>query len=185
MLLFPTAGIAWRLCRCLLIDAGCDVNQTHVSGYTALHTVVLHGGKASIVHALLRGGADPNIADRYGYTPCHFADTVEMLKLVLENGGDPRKKNDDHMLPLHHRELHDGNVEHLRPLYEAWTPHRLLPRWEVKAFPLYVDQCEGFRDGVFALLLSKEVGMEILEYVAEMQRREMWWPVIFDMVGYM
>ena len=34
-------------------------------------------------------------------------------------------------------------------------------------------------------MIPKEVGMEIVAYVAEMHRKEMWWPVVFDVSPYM
>jgi hypothetical protein len=34
-------------------------------------------------------------------------------------------------------------------------------------------------------MIPQDVGMEIVEYVAEMHRRDMWWPVLFDMEPYM
>ena len=58
----------------MLLDAGCDVNhQVDGNGWTALNSVVLSGGKASIVEVLFRSGANPNIANEYGDTPCHIA----------------------------------------------------------------------------------------------------------------
>ena len=72
----------------------------------------------------------------------------------------------------------------------------MLPRWTPSAFALYIDQCDGFRDAIFTLLLClrtyrhvipKEVAMMVVEYVAEMHRNEMWWPAHqgFDMRPYM
>ena len=177
-------------------DAGCDVNQVNSDGRTALHWVLFIGGKVSIGEALLRAGTGPNIANKWGFTPCHWARTVEVLELLLRAGGDLRKKNDDGMTPFQYRQIFGGNEEHLRPIYEAWTPHRMLPRWEVKIFPLYIEGSSPFGDAIITLLLClrryrhmipKEVGMEIVEYVAEMHRREMWWPTWqdFDMRDYM
>jgi len=58
-----------------LIDAGCNVNQRDLFGSTVLPFCVPEQEvtQLSIVKALLRGGADPNIADLYGRTPCHRA----------------------------------------------------------------------------------------------------------------
>ena len=119
-----------------------------------------------------------------------------MLEMLLEAGGDLWKKNNDGMTPFQFRQRCHGGAEHLRPIYEAWTPHRLLPRWTPSAFPLYVEGSSPFGDVIMTLLLClrryrhvipKEVGMEIVEYVAEMHRREMWWPSWqdFDMEPYM
>ena len=116
-----------------------------------------------------------------------------MLEMLLEAGGDLRKKNNWGETPFQCRQQY-GNVEHLRPIYQAWTPHRMLPKWTPSAFPLYIEGSSAFGQVIITLLLClrryrhvipKEVGMEIVEYVAEMHRREMWWPVLFDMEPYM
>ena len=108
-----------------------------------------------------------------------------MLEVLLRFGGDLRVRNDDGMTPFQFQ----GSPADLCPVHEVWTPHRMLPKWRVTVFGRYNDCCNGFRDGVFALLLclmryrhlfSREVGMQIVEYVAEMHRKEMWWPVEFD-----
>ena len=175
----------------MLIDAGCDVNQADEKGNTALNWVIYGRGKVSVVEALLRGGVDPNIANKKGYTPCHFAQTVDKLGLVLDAGGDPREKSDSDVTPFQYRRWMDGsdNVKHLRAIYEAWTPHRMLPRWRAYAFPLYIEQCSGFKQGIITLLLClrryrhmipKEFGTMVVEYVAEMHRKEMWWPAWED-----
>ena len=100
---------------------------------------------------------------------------------MLDAGGDPRKKNYDDETPFQHRQRMFGGAEHLRPIYEAWTPHRMLPRWTPSAFPLYIEGSSPFGEVIITLLLClrryrhmipKEVGMEIVEYVAEMHRKE-------------
>ena len=53
----------------MLIDAGCDVNQVNKTGETALMRTSGLRGNVSIVEALLRGGASPNVADDDGFTP--------------------------------------------------------------------------------------------------------------------
>ena len=115
--------------------------------------------------------------------------------MLLNAGGDLRAKSRNGMTPFRYRRA-CSDVEHLRPIYEAWTPHRMLPRWTPAAFLLYTERCDGFRDAVMTLLLCllryrriipPEVGMVIVEYVAEMHRNEMWWPAWedFDMQEYM
>ena len=146
--------------------------------------------------ALLRAGSDPNFANDERYTPCHWTLSAGMLTLLVNAGGDLRRKSKLDETPFQFRKRVDHNVEHLRPIYEAWTPHRMFPRWTPSAFPLYIDQCDGFKSAIVSLLLClrryrhvipKEVGMEIVEYVAEMHRKEMWWPSYedFEMAQYM
>ena len=191
----PCCGNSLEIVQ-MLIGAGCDVNQADDCGWTALNSVVLDEGRVSIVEALLRGGADRNIASRGGFTSCHCANSSEVLKLLLNAGVDPRKENSDGMTPSHYRQLEDGDVGSLRPIYEAWTPHRMLPKWTPSSFPLYVEQCSGFKSAIITLLsclrryrhiIPKDVGKMIIEYVAEMHRKEMWWPSYqdFDMEPYM
>ena len=117
-------------------DADCDVNQVNRGGWTSLHWAVWDNLREDpcIVGALLKGGANPNIANEDEHTPCHFAKTVESLELLLDFGGDLRLEDEDGETPFQYHLRPD----HLRPLYEAWTPHRMLPRWDAKAFPLYI-----------------------------------------------
>ena len=186
----PALGTSLEIVQ-MLLCAGCDVNQARVGGWTALDYV---GSNASIADALLRGGANPNFAaNEWRFTPCHSAGTVEKLELLLRYGGDLRLKNSKGRTPFQFLKRYN-NVEHLRPVYEAWTPHKMLPRWSVDAFPLYIDCCDAFREAIITMLLClrrhrhvipKDVGMRIVQYVAEMHRMEMWWPVLIDMRNYM
>ncbi len=174
----------------ILIDAGCKIDDVNALGDTTLSLVVSYqiysGNKdVSMVKALLRAGANPNITDVWGETPCHNATTVEVLELLLYAGGDPRVVCKAGKTPYQKQRHLRGGAQQLRPVFEAWTPHRMLPMWKPSAFPLYVEECDGFKRGIFMLLLClrryrhmipKEVGMMIVHYVAEMHRREMWWP---------
>lgn len=76
-----------------------DVNMAKSSGFTALFYAVEHGNP-SIVQALLRRGADPNVIarqpDSYGNTPLHYGCLLEKSKhveLLLEYGANPYLKN--------------------------------------------------------------------------------------------
>lgn len=53
-----------RAVRRQLLDRGTDVNARHRGGWTALH-VAAANGHATVVDALLRHGADPNLPDQY------------------------------------------------------------------------------------------------------------------------
>ena len=115
-----------------------------------------------------------------------------MVELLLQFGVDLRFVNNDGRAPFQH--LFDDNVEQIRPIYETWTPHRMLPRWTPSEFPLYIECSSAFRDAIITLLLClrryrhvvpKEVGMRIVDYAAEMHRREKWFPLEFDMKPFM
>ena len=174
----------------MLLGAGAGVNEADINGRTALHLVVLRGGERNMVDALLRGGANPNAAKDNGDTPCHLAETAEVLELLVAAGGDLTRRNEDGETPFQFR----GRPNHLRSIHKVWTPHRMLPRWGVTVFPLYVECCPSFRGVIITLLLCfrrfrqmvpSEVAMDTIEYVAEMHRREIWWPLMFDMRPYM
>lgn len=83
-----------------------DVNAAKPSGYTALFYAIERAGP-SIVSALLRRGADPNVALLHegskGTTPLHFACMLEKTKLaelLLEYGARPDAKNEHGQVPL-------------------------------------------------------------------------------------
>eukprot|EP01050_Picozoa_sp_SAG11_P030090 SAG11_NODE_8750_length_980_cov_1.188422_1_plen_116_part_00 len=71
------------------ISAGIDVNMADASGNTALHWAS-HLGNEPIVDALLRAGADADVAHgAFGHAPIHSAKTVGAAKLLLAAGANP------------------------------------------------------------------------------------------------
>lgn len=82
-----------------------DVNLAKTSGFTALFYAV-ESSTPSILQALLRRGADPNMSvlqsGSKGNTPLHFACMLEKPKhaqLLLEFGANPYAKNEHGMIP--------------------------------------------------------------------------------------
>jgi len=74
-----------------------DADAPGSDGSTLLMSAIRQGRTAS-VEALLAGGADPNRADPRGDTPVHaaaFSGKPELLRLVLEHGGDANARNQD------------------------------------------------------------------------------------------
>jgi ankyrin repeat protein len=72
----------------LLLDAGASVHDSDGSGETALHYAAAQG-RCDSVSLLLRYGANVNAACRRGVTPLMKSDNLEVLRLLLDAGGDP------------------------------------------------------------------------------------------------
>jgi ankyrin repeat protein len=69
---------------------------------TDLHSAAFDGNVEE-VKKLLKKGADPNIKDKYGWTPLHWAASgghVDVVKLLLVHGADPTVKDEDGRTPL-------------------------------------------------------------------------------------
>ncbi|TYZ65613.1 hypothetical protein PybrP1_012549 [[Pythium] brassicae (nom. inval.)] len=56
----------------LVDEHSADVDACNLLGQTPLHLALLFG-HTDVVQSLLRHGANPNIQDRYGYLPLHYA----------------------------------------------------------------------------------------------------------------
>src|SRR5689334_8197069 len=81
------------LCIALLLQATflCAADLPRPDGTTALH-LAAYGDDAQTVARLLREGADPKAANRYGVTPLSLACTngnAEIVELLLKAGADP------------------------------------------------------------------------------------------------
>jgi len=74
-----------------LLAAPAAFSQSADSSASALHWAA-HSDDVGAVKRLLSEGADPNLANRFGFTPLHEAALVgnaAMIELMLEAGGDP------------------------------------------------------------------------------------------------
>lgn len=83
-----------------------DVNMAKSSGFTAVFYAV-EKATPTILQALLRRGADPNVvilqSGSRGNTPLHYACMLEKTKhaeLLLEYGADPTATNEHGQMPL-------------------------------------------------------------------------------------
>lgn len=71
-----------------------DVNQKNCCGDTPLHMVV-HWGEIESARSLIAAGADLNAQGERGFTPLFYARTVEMARLLLNSGANPRIFGDE------------------------------------------------------------------------------------------
>jgi len=73
------------------VDAGVPVGLTDAAGNTLLMLAAYHG-HAELVHALLRRGADANIANDRGQTPLAgavFKGELDVVRALVAGGADP------------------------------------------------------------------------------------------------
>jgi len=94
-----------KIIKYLLKNTGVDVNlQTKKNGLTPLHCVCAKFSESqhTTIKLLLRKGANPNIKDKYGATPLHYASYQGRdgaVKLLLESGAKPNIINNDGKTP--------------------------------------------------------------------------------------
>jgi hypothetical protein len=100
----------------LLLQFGADPNQ---KGWDASNALAVGAAYPKIVRLLLEKGGDPNACDvNDQYNPLTFAaqlKNIESLRLMLANGGDASRVNDDGESTLHYA-LHCTNAECCREL---------------------------------------------------------------------
>ena len=168
----------------VLLKAGCDPNAESQSRITPLFSAVTLD-RVEEVLLLLKAGADPNKPNCFTLdTPAHQADDPEILRLLVQFGADLQLKNLELRTPYQYVKSFKF-FTNLRPIYEAWTPRKALPRWSTAEFHRYTEKCDGFRDAVFEVLLclrryrhilSKDTRLLIIGCIAEIHRREESWP---------
>jgi len=104
----PLHGVAVKghleVAKLLLLEKKIKLNCADNNGQTPLHTAV-YNGHLEIARLLIRNGAALNPQNYAGQTPLHRAASsqlasVEMLKLLLDNGGDPKIRDNIGYTPL-------------------------------------------------------------------------------------
>jgi len=103
---------------------GSNPNARDLAGRTPLHVAVFAGQPAA-VRALLAGRADPNALERQRYDAITIAavqNDVDMLKLLLERGGNPRAVTSPYEGTALIAAAHLGHAEVVRTLIAAKAP---------------------------------------------------------------
>ncbi|DBA03315.1 TPA: hypothetical protein N0F65_011674 [Lagenidium giganteum] len=94
----------------VILRRGVNPNSRASDGATALH-ICAQQAMPSIAKVLFEHKADPNKADRLGFTPLHWAvqmrreevsstNRLEMIRMLLQNGADPKKPDTGGTTPL-------------------------------------------------------------------------------------
>ena len=93
------------------------MNQRDQNGRTVLYHLVDDDGRLSFIEELLRAGADANLADKNGFTPCFTAWEPKVLELLIEHGADLRIVNGAGRTPFQHLEWDAGCGSDFEPLF--------------------------------------------------------------------
>ena len=78
-------------------------------------------GNVETVKGLLKAGADVNAADKFGYTPFHYAakeGQVEVINVLLKAGANPYAADKNGRTPLHYAAW-KGHVKAAKVLLKA------------------------------------------------------------------
>ncbi|GAB9467876.1 hypothetical protein Gpo141_00005208 [Globisporangium polare] len=93
-----------------ILARGVNPNSKSDDGSTPLH-ICAQQALVSPAKVLLENKADPNVSDRLGFTALHWAvqirreemsasNRLEMIRLLMRNGADPRKADPSGVTPL-------------------------------------------------------------------------------------
>lgn len=113
-----------------LLKEGGPVDSSGADGTTVLHWAVLNEA-ASLVDALLDGGADATAANRYGITPLYLAaqnGSAAMIRRLLDAGADPNEISTEGETVLM-TVARTGAVEAARALLDAGAAVDAREQW--------------------------------------------------------
>ena len=85
--------------RRLLLDQPDLVSARDDCEWTPLHRAC-GSSRLEVAQLLLESGADVNALGRAAETPLHLADSIQMVRLLLLHGADPRKADRNGMTPI-------------------------------------------------------------------------------------
>jgi ankyrin repeat protein len=96
----PLMWVKEGLLAKLLIENGADLEVEDDTGSTTLYYACLRG--VEVVHILIDAKADVNAQNIYGRTPLmNSVENLDVAKLLIENGADLAKKDEDGNTALH------------------------------------------------------------------------------------
>eukprot|EP00908_Phaeocystis_cordata_P016642 Transcript_27924.p1 GENE.Transcript_27924~~Transcript_27924.p1 ORF type:complete len:179 (-),score=42.37 Transcript_27924:68-604(-) len=99
------------------------LNEVGETGMTPLMTAVTKG-KHKVIKGLLKGGADPSVANADGYTVMHVAAEEgheRVLQVLITHGLDANERHEDGLTPLH-RAVAKGHTDTVKSLLNAEVP---------------------------------------------------------------
>ncbi len=100
----PSRAAKWVLMAGVLGMTILASAQGKVHSAAANLIAAVRSGRANEVGLLIRRGADPNVRDKQGMTPLHYAayrGDAACAKALLKGGADPNAKDSIGMTPLH------------------------------------------------------------------------------------
>ncbi|KIR96866.1 ankyrin repeat-containing protein [Cryptococcus deuterogattii 2001/935-1] len=111
------------------VKEDCTPNDKDANSYTPLYAPSLHAA-ASYAHIdllsyLLSIGGNPNLTDDDGETPLYVVESIEVAKFLIDNGADPKWKNEEGLTAAEQlEEEHPDVAAFLRSLTGEVAPTR-------------------------------------------------------------
>ncbi|KAK7023666.1 hypothetical protein SK128_011375, partial [Halocaridina rubra] len=143
----------------LLLERGCDTTIANKEGQYFTHLVneflvnSVQGSKVAQVISLLKGRADPNTRDLYGYTvlcQAAFKGDVLIADALLEGGADPNLTDETQgKTPLHYASAW-GHLFVVKALLDKGASVNVQDK--VEATPLHEAAREGYEDVMTVLI---------------------------------
>ena len=109
-----------------LVDNGAKINLTDKNKHTALHLNVIKGDIKNAEN-LLKLNADPNVKDKNNLSPIAYAKSLNMMKLLLNNGANPNVITPNGSSILHNA-VKSNNVKGIYYLCEAKANPNILDK---------------------------------------------------------